>query len=295
MWVNHYSSEQDNPLRQPPFVQIRYVSYTDNLPAWSYGYHQHEDIYEVSFIVESSGALLLEHGRLALRTGDIVITPPRVLHSFSCGGEERMKYYSFWVDAEGERGPLQDFFAGLGPEPALVSACKYLSYIQSSLQILVELHQINGGQVDETYQSVCLGLFMLMKKLYQHRAMAACIDTSSYASDVLWYIDQHYSEDISLQSLARQFSISASHLRRVFKQVYGTSPITYLIQRRIAMAADFLLKTSLPVAEIARQVGYENTTHFSHLFTDRIGCTPGQFRARNQALPKLSGPGGERE
>lgn len=112
--------------------------------------------------------------------------------------------------------------------------------------------------------------------------MVVSISPSSYASDVLWYINRHVSEDLSLELLAKQFHISPSHLRRIFKQVYGISPIHYLIKRRIAMATDYLLKTDMTVAEVARQVGYENTTHFSHLFADRIGCTPSEFRLRHQ-------------
>ena len=281
MWINTYNSDLDNPFQEPPFVKIQYLSYTNNLPQWSYGYHHHEDVYELAFVVESSGQLLLENGQIPLKTGDIVLMPPGTLHSYACAPEEAMQYYAAWVDAGSCDGPIPAFLKTV-TEPAIVSASQYLKYIQSSFHILAELHQINNGVVDETCQSVYLGLLMLTKKLYFHRTMAVSIGPSSYAGDVLWYINRHCSEDLSLESLARQFSISTSHLRRIFKQVYGISPIHYQIKRRIAMATDYLLKTDMSVAEVARQVGYENTTHFSHLFAGRIGCTPSEFRARNR-------------
>lgn len=282
MWVNDYNSDLDNPLREQPFVKIQYLSYTDNLPAWSYGYHHHEDIYELTFVVESSGTLLLESDRLPLKLGDIVIMPPGMLHCYTCGSGEAMQYYSIWVDAESNEGEIQSFLKEIRGKPAIISAFKYLDYIQSSFHILGELHQINNGVLDETCQSIYLSLLMLIKKIYLYRAMVVSISPSSYASDVLWYINRHVSEDLSLELLAKQFHISPSHLRRIFKQVYGISPIHYLIKRRIAMATDYLLKTDMTVAEVARQVGYENTTHFSHLFADRIGCTPSEFRLRHQ-------------
>lgn len=282
MWINTYNSDLDNPFQEPPFVKIAYLSYTDNLPRWSYGYHHHENVYELTFIVESSGRLLLENGHIPLKTGDIVVMPPEILHSYSCAPEEAMAYYAVWVDADSNDGAIPTFLKGVRGEPAIVSAGKYLEYIQSAFRILGELHQINNGVVDETCQSIYLGLLMLIQKIYLHRSIVVSISPSSYASDVLWYINRHCGEDLSLEGLARQFNISASHLRRIFKQVYGISPIHYLIKRRITMATDYLLKTDMSVAEVARQVGYENTTHFTHLFTDRIGCTPSEFRTRNK-------------
>ena len=285
MWVNNYDPVPEGEKPTLPGVTIRYLSYTDNLPRWSYGYHHHEDIYELTFVMESSGFLLLANDKIPLKAGDIVIMPPQVLHSYTCEPEETMTYYAIWLDAAANGGEVESFLKGIGTEPAIVPAYKYLDYLKSSFRILMELHQLNEGVIDETHQSVCLGLFLLMKKIYQHRAMVVPLGHSSYASDVLWYINQHCSEPISLDSLAKHFNISASHLRRIFKEVYGTSPINYLIKRRIAMATDYLLKTDLSVAEIARQVGYENVAHFSHLFADRIGCTPGEFRERNQKQP----------
>ncbi len=287
MWVYNYHSDPDHLVQEVPFVKITYLSFTDNLPAWSYSYHHHESIYELTFIVEGSGMLCLENDKIRLEAGDIVIMPPQTLHCYACQNQEYMHYYSLWVDIRGCRGMLAQFLDEIREEPVLVSAHKYLNYILSVFRILAELHQINGGVIEETYQSICLGLFMLIRKIYQHRAMVVPVGPSSYASDVLWYINQHYQEDLSLESLARQFHISASHLRRIFKQVYEISPITYLIKRRIAIATDYLLKTDLSVTEVARQVGYENVTHFSHLFAARIGCTPSQFRERNQTPPVL--------
>lgn len=281
MWVYNYRSEADNPIREAPFVNITYLSYTDNLPKWSYAYHHHENICELTFVTGGSGLLCLESDKMSLKKGDIVIMPPNVLHCYSCGSRETMQYYSMWVDLKSGKGSVADFLREIRSEPAIVSAHKYLEYILSSFQIIEELHHVNHGLVDETYQTVCLSLLMMIKKIYSHKSMIIPVGSSSYASDVLWYINQHHGENITLEKLAEEFNISASHLRRIFKQVYDISPISYLIKRRIAIATDLLLKTDLSITEIAKAVGYENVTHFSKLFADRIGCTPSQFREQN--------------
>lgn len=285
MWVYNYHLEQDNPLQEPPFVRITYLSYTDNLPVWSYSYHHHDAVYEITCIVGGSGALCLESDKIPLKAGDVVLMPPRTLHCYSCPDQESMQYYSIWVDTACCTGAIVSFLEGISAEPVLVPASKYLDYIQSSFRILAELHQIQQSVMKETCQTVCLSLLMLIRSICQHKAMVVPVGPSSYASDVLWYINQHYQENLTLEGLARQFHISASHLRRIFKQVYNISPITYLIKRRIGIATDYLLKTDLSVSQIAQLVGYENTTHFSHLFADRIGCTPSEFRERNQKPP----------
>ena len=101
----------------------------------------------------------------------------------------------------------------------------------------------------------------------------------------LKYIEQNNSQKITLESLAKRFNVSPSHLSRIFTNAYHMSPINYLIYSRITYATEYLLKTNYSVAEIAELVGYDNPTHFTNLFVKRIGCTPTEFRECNKKLP----------
>ena len=56
------------------------------------------------------------------------------------------------------------------------------------------------------------------------------------------------------------------------------SPIDYLIKKRLEIARYFLLNTSYPVAEIAKQIGYDNPLYFSSLFKKNMGVSPTEYR-----------------
>ena len=285
MWVCSFNSASDNPYREPPFVQILYLSYNDNLPNWTYVFHHHEAEYELAFVVEGKGLLNVDSQKIPLEAGSICIMPPDILHYYSAQKEDAMKYYTMKIPAESKAGDLQNFIQGIRKEPAVVFANNYLPYIKTTFLVLGEIYQSSGRAIDETFQSVCLGLLMLTKKLFQNQAMVVPAGPHSYANDILWYLNRHIGEKITLESLAQHFSVSPSHLGRIFRDAYHVSPITYLIQCRIICATEFLLKTDSSVTEIAQTVGYDNVTHFSHLFTDRIGCTPSEFRERNKKPP----------
>jgi AraC-like DNA-binding protein/mannose-6-phosphate isomerase-like protein (cupin superfamily) len=98
------------------------------------------------------------------------------------------------------------------------------------------------------------------------------------AAAVKQYIQEHYSRNITLDTLSRMAFLSPFHLTRVFKAEYGMTPIHYLIQYRIEAAKQYLRGTRDSVERIAQLVGYESPTHFQYVFKQRVGQTPGQYR-----------------
>jgi AraC family transcriptional regulator len=91
-------------------------------------------------------------------------------------------------------------------------------------------------------------------------------------------IDAKLTEDIALEDLASAAAMSPFHFSRSFKRATGLPPHQYLASRRIEMAKALLKTTSLPVAEIAFRVGYQDVSHFTQLFKRMTGATPGEFR-----------------
>jgi len=286
MWAHNYNSEQDNPYREPPFLQILYLSYSDNLPHWGYVYHKHEKAYEIVFVVEGCGTLNASNNAHSLQAGDICIVPPGILHYYTSRKPDLMKYYALQLsDSDTGDADFARFLESVRQEPAIIRAANYLDYIQKTFQILCEIHLTNGGIMDDTSQAICFGLLKLTSRLFRQRSMTLPAGPDFYAADIMLYLNQHSPEKITLESLAEHFHLSPSYLSKLFRRTYQVSPITFLIQCRIIAATECLLKSDLSVTEISRMVGYENVTHFSHLFEDRIGCTPGEFRSRSKKPP----------
>lgn len=103
-----------------------------------------------------------------------------------------------------------------------------------------------------------------------------------YVRDIMKYLDKRFNEKISLDQLAETHSIDKFYLAKQFKKYTGTSPNEYLINNRISYAKELLKYSSLPVSEIAENVGINNISHFIHLFKDRTDFTPLQFRKKWQ-------------
>lgn len=93
------------------------------------------------------------------------------------------------------------------------------------------------------------------------------------------FIHDHLAEDISLDDLAGLAAMSPFHFARAFKAAKGTSPLQYVIAARIDLARVKLQTTSLTVAQIAHDVGYDDVSRFGQHFKARVGVTPAAWRA----------------
>lgn len=107
---------------------------------------------------------------------------------------------------------------------------------------------------------------------------------STLIPQVKQYLDLHYRELISLESLASLFGISRYKICHQFSSVYKISPIQYVSALRISAAKNLLLETDLKVHEISKQTGFENTNHFIRLFKKRTGMTPLSYK-KNPPTP----------
>ncbi|MEA4823677.1 MAG: AraC family transcriptional regulator [Clostridiaceae bacterium] len=95
---------------------------------------------------------------------------------------------------------------------------------------------------------------------------------------IKYYIDTHYAEHITLESLSRLACVNKTTLCRAFKSIINMSPIAYVGFRRIEVARELLTSTSKSVGEIASAVGYQNIFHFSRQFHEAQGKSPTEYR-----------------
>lgn len=95
---------------------------------------------------------------------------------------------------------------------------------------------------------------------------------------LITYINEHSSEDISLQNIAKEISFSASHLGRLLKQQTGYTFNEYLNIIRLKHACSLLRYTNIPVKEVAFQCGYNSVEYFSYAFKKKLLSTPSEYR-----------------
>jgi AraC family transcriptional regulator len=84
--------------------------------------------------------------------------------------------------------------------------------------------------------------------------------------------------EVTLEELAGECKLSRSHFARAFHKTTGRPPHRWLVEQRIERAKDLLLKSDLPLTEIAMLCGFSDHSHFSRVFAGALGAPPREWR-----------------
>ncbi len=107
---------------------------------------------------------------------------------------------------------------------------------------------------------------------------------NSRIKKVIKYLQNHYSDDISLTEVASSINMSDSAFSHFFKKRTNHSFSDYLIDIRIGHASRMLLETNDNISEICYKCGFNNLSNFNRLFKKKRGCTPREFRGYEQKI-----------
>ena len=95
------------------------------------------------------------------------------------------------------------------------------------------------------------------------------------------YIHNHYNKELlSIEHLASLCSITPEYFRKLFKSFYGTSPLSYINNLKIARAKELLSSRLYSVCEAATEAGYRDMSHFCREFKKATGKSPGEYTKR---------------
>ena len=107
-------------------------------------------------------------------------------------------------------------------------------------------------------------------------------------SKVCAYISEHFTEDITLESISAYAGFSKFHFERIFSDYTGMTFYQYLQQMRINYAQTLLSNPELSITDISYQAGFASSTAFTRAFKKSTGYPPSQFRMLNEARHPLS-------
>ncbi len=151
------------------------------------------------------------------------------------------------------------------------------------LNTLDKLYELASGsdyirdmRINEELNKLCT---LLMEQSW-HPEQAVTAPKKMSVLDVKEYLEQHFSEHITLDDLASRFYINKYYLTRVFKEQYGQSITSYLISLRITHAKQLLRFTDKTVEEIGLECGLGALHYFSRVFKDVEGVTPSTYRTQ---------------
>ena len=274
MWIFNRADATSNPFRSSPFVCVTQISYIPRPLPWNPYPHFHDDECECTFTLGGAGILNLPGCREELSSGTLCCIPPGIAHYYERDDDGELAHMTIRFRVYGNASPLERL---LTDGMVWIVKTGRPALYEQMFRLLETLFRASGGVIDQKIQTLCvLFLEAAQEDLY---SLGRIVPTSApeYANDILIYLQQNISRKVTLENLAEHFSLSQSHLSRVFLKTYHISPINYLIYSRMRAARIYILKDGLPPAEIAKRLAYHNTYHFTKAFEKFFHCRPEEY------------------
>lgn len=128
-----------------------------------------------------------------------------------------------------------------------------------------------------------MALMNLWQKLARHTQAASSIQKRESKHEyrlykALAHLNHHYADNLNVSEIANAANMSESECYRMFRTSLGTTPIGYLTEHRLRLAAETICTTNKPIAEIADNVGFSCPAYFTKKFKQQFGMTPKAFR-----------------
>lgn len=105
------------------------------------------------------------------------------------------------------------------------------------------------------------------------------------AAQTFSYIEEHITQEITLQILSRELHHNGTYISRCFKKVTGCTLQSYVIAKRIGLAKQYLRRGVSPT-EACYLSGFQNYSNFSRMFHRQTGCSPKQYQACTDSFPE---------
>ena len=237
---------------------------------------------ELFYIMGGKGFFRVESQQFPIHPGDLVVVNPCVLHTELSFVADPLEYIVMGIDGvqfQRSDSPERRFFHLSDPE-----ACDdYRFYMETILQECADRH--------EDYLEVCVGLtqvfLVLLRRLSHRRLSVSRARSTSECARVKQYMDEHFAENITLDTLAELSHMNKHYLVHAFNKEVGCSPISYLLARRIAESKHLLENSNGSVSQVGLRLGFSSPSYFSQRFKKAVGITPLEYRRAVRAQTAL--------
>lgn len=249
-------------------------------------YHCH-DIIELAYVMSGTGRYRIEGQVYNVSEGDLLIFRPGVHHQALYVPEAEIPATEFFV------GFCDVHLPGSEPNDVPLPGGGYIFHTSGELR--QRIFRICSSM--EAESAVCWQGRYFMLKAYLMQLLLLILKEQSplpqamkgysfesvnkkyVVEQIVNYFEDHYSEKISLDTIAENMYLSPFYISRIFKSETGDTPIRHLIHIRLERARELLVQDrEMSIQEVAAAVGYEDAYHFSKLFKKHYGKSPSQIR-----------------
>lgn len=274
-----------DPATNPSIVTVRHNRYTPSI------LHEHT-FFEIVYIYDGSCKQTISNNKITLSTGDLCIIPPGIKHDISVFDDT-----SVILNCLVKKSTLHNIFFNFLNNANILSTF-FLNniYSESGNNYIIfhtgNDHEIHRGFLYTYWESInqtlyfdqmisytLLLIFGLLIRLYERSVELPVFtkktDVQRFA--LLQFIQDNY-KNISLDDVAERFNYTPEYASKLIKKATGLTFTQILQQVRIEKAQVLLHDTNMTIANIANEVGYENTEHFIRTFKNKMHMTPTEYR-----------------
>lgn len=267
-------SDEKGQTKLRESAKLLYANAARYDPHWHSMPHTHS-CSELFFVTGGRGAFHLQNLVYPVQRGDLVIVNTGLEHTETSDEASPLEYIVLGVEG----------LEALSPQPdangwAAVSLHGLGTDLTPYLHAVVREMELQ----EPGFQAICQGLLEVILTLLIRRAnfTFSLADgdkkSSRECSMVRRYIDAHFKENLSLDQLAALAHVNKYYLVHTFTREYGTSPINYLISRRIHESRRLLESTNHSLSQISHMLGFSSPSYFSQVFRKQAGVSPQEYR-----------------
>lgn len=255
-----------------------------------YALHHH-DVLELALVVNGTGTEFINGSPHKLLPGTVTFLRPHDMHEIFCddaGVEVICCMFDisllFGSTMEADFGTIilgtndgSTSYVDLEPQPyAEMRSClekMRLEYLDDKLA--------KNSYIRSKLIEALIIYFRAHQKSNNLPAPSSNYRTKKLIWNVIQFVNTHYMDDLSLETLSSQFDASVSAISLSFKEVMGTNFLHYLHSLRIRRATGLLLNTSMSVLDISVETGFQSFRTFSRVFVKFEGLSPREYRLKN--------------
>ncbi len=249
--------------------------------------HQH-DFYEVYYFIGGNVDYNVEGRTYQLKSGDLLLINPLELHQPRISPEQAdYERIVLWINKNYlselcyNKTSLTRCFDNTVPEHSnLLRPTKIQqNYVSTLLGELINESKSNNYASEIALEALLLRFLVELNRLTTSSKVSPKkeeLPSSSIIPNVLDFINNHYCEKLTLQSIADEFFVSKYYLSHAFNDVVGTSVHRYIVLKRLIHAKQMLL-SGIKSTTAATNCGFTDYAGFYRAFTAEYGVTPKEF------------------
>ncbi len=241
--------------------------------------HSH-DYYELYFLLEGTREFFRWDKMFVLSRGSFCVIPPFCLHKTEGGAYKRINVN---ISENFLKKEEIAFLDGCAEAGAWRLDEEYLPLLVSLLNEGLSI-RAGKGRLRKDYELsiVQTVLYLLQKQELTPISLVSSLPAFKAADPVvlkmLFYLNENYRENITLDSLSAKFFLSKVALCARFKKFMRCSIMQYLFQIRLSKAKELLSSTNKSVEKIAEECGFSSANYFSLVFKKEIGLSPLHYK-----------------